>query len=206
MRVDLCDEAVRLARVLAELLPDEPEVLGLLALLLLTDDAEPLARRRRPATSCCSPDQDRSRWDRDEIDGGTALVEVALRRSGGAPGPYALASGDRWRATRPHRRSSETDWPQIATLYAHLEAVQPTAVVRLNRAVAVAEVDGPEAGLLSSTPSPGSSGSNTSTRPAPTCCGASAGIARPPTSTAPRLALTARHPRRFLRRRLAELG
>ena len=145
VRVDLCDEALRLARLLSELLPDEPEVLGLLALLLLTDSRR-TTRVDAVGNVVLLADQDRSQWNRAQIDEGAALVEVALRRTHGAPGPYALqAAIAACHATAP--TFADTDWVDIAALYRALEVVQPGPIVRLNRAVAVAEVDGPEAAL-----------------------------------------------------------
>jgi RNA polymerase sigma-70 factor (ECF subfamily) len=145
VRVDLCDEAIRLARVLATLLPDEPEVLGLLGLLLLTD-ARRATRIDDVGDLVLLEDQDRGRWDAGQVAEGATLVEEALRRSAGRPGPYALqAAIAACHATAPTYRA--TDWLEIARLYEYLEAVQPGPVVRLNRAVAVAEVDGPESAL-----------------------------------------------------------
>ncbi|MGW5174157.1 RNA polymerase sigma factor [Streptomyces sp. NPDC004082] len=143
VRTDLCAEALRLARVLARLMPDEPEVLGLLALLLLHD-----SRRgtRVDATGALVTleDQDRGAWDRAAIEEGAALVETALRR--GRPGPYqiqaAIAACHTTAAT-----AGETDWADIAALYAELARRVPSAVVRLNRAVAVGMAEGPGQGL-----------------------------------------------------------
>ncbi len=143
LRLNLCDEAIRLARVLAELMPDEPEVLGLLALLLLTHSRTP-ARTAPGRPLVLLPDQDRSRWDRALIDEGQALVRRCLRRN--QPGPYqiqaAIAAVHSAAAT-----AAQTDWGQILMLYDQLMACAPTAVVALNRAVALAEVEGPQAGL-----------------------------------------------------------
>ncbi|WP_433145603.1 RNA polymerase sigma factor [Actinomadura nitritigenes] len=143
VRADLCAEAVRLARVLAGLMPDEPEVHGLLALLLLQDSRR--AARQDAAGNLVPLDaQDRSRWDAARIAEGVRLLDGALRR--GEPGPYqvqaAIAACHATAAT-----AEETDWPQIAALYGRLEAMSPGPVVRLNRAVAVAMADGPAAGL-----------------------------------------------------------
>ncbi|MGQ0432241.1 MAG: RNA polymerase sigma factor [Microthrixaceae bacterium] len=145
VRVDLCDEAIRLARLLAEVLPDETEVLGLLALLLLTD-ARRTTRVDPAGELVLLAAQDRGAWDRHQIAEGTALLEVALRRAAGSPGPYALqaaiaavhAEAPRW---------ADTDWNELVGLYDLLVAVLPTPVVALNRAVAIGERDGPEAGL-----------------------------------------------------------
>ncbi|HVE62473.1 MAG TPA: RNA polymerase sigma factor [Mycobacteriales bacterium] len=142
-RTDLSAEAIRLARVLVELMPDEPEVIGLLALLLLTE-----ARRGARATSDGSlvllPDQDRSRWDQTLVAEGHDLVRVCLRRD--KPGPYQLQAA----INAVHCDAvvaQDTDWVQILALYDQLLAITPTPVVALNRAIAVAEVHGPEAAL-----------------------------------------------------------
>jgi len=143
VRTDLCAEAIRLARLLVELMPDEPEALGLLALLLLTDARTP-ARVADDGSVVRLADQDRSRWDRDEIAEGHALVRACLRR--GRPGPYQIqAAIAAVHADAP--TADDTDWGQIVQLYDQLLVVAPTPVVSLNRAVAVAERDGPEAGL-----------------------------------------------------------
>jgi len=145
VRIDLCDEAVRLARLLRELLPDEAEVAGLLALLVLTD-ARRATRVDDAGDLVLLADQDRSRWDHAAIGEGSALVAEALRRSAGSPGPYQLqAAIAACHATSP--AYADTDWRQIAELYRLLEERAPSPVVSLNRAVAVAERDGPEAGL-----------------------------------------------------------
>jgi RNA polymerase sigma-70 factor (ECF subfamily) len=145
VRLDLCDEAIRLARLLASLLPDESEVLGLLALLLVTD-ARRSTRVDAAGELVLLADQDRSQWDRALIDEGAELVSVALRRAAGRPGPYAVqaaiaavhGSAPSWEAT---------DWDEVVGLYDVLVRVLPTPVVRLNRAVAVGERSGPAAGL-----------------------------------------------------------
>ena len=145
VRVDLCDEAVRLARLLRQLLPDEAEVAGLLALLLLTD-ARRATRADADGDLVLMADQDRARWDRGAIDEGAALAADALRRSAGAPGPYQLqAAIAACHATSP--TYADTDWAQIAELYRLLELRAPSPVVTLNRAVAIAEGAGLEAGL-----------------------------------------------------------
>jgi RNA polymerase sigma-70 factor, ECF subfamily len=145
VRVDLCDEAVRLARLLRDLLPDEGEVAGLLALLLLTD-ARRATRVDAAGDLVLLTDQDRSLWDRVAIAEGAALVVEALRRSAGSPGAYQLqAAIAACHATSPTYEA--TDWGEIAELYRILEARAPSPVVSLNRAVAVAECDGPDAGL-----------------------------------------------------------
>ncbi|MEA2827389.1 MAG: polymerase sigma-70 factor, subfamily [Actinomycetota bacterium] len=143
VRRGLCAEAIRLGRTLARLMPDEPEALGLLALMLLHD-----ARRgtRVDAAGDLVPleDQDRSGWDGAAIEEGVATLDAALRR--GEPGPYqvqaAIAAGH---ATAS--RAADTDWAEIAGLYRQLARFLPSAVVELNRAVAVAMADGPAAGL-----------------------------------------------------------
>jgi len=143
VRANLCDEAIRLARVLAELMPDEPEVLGLLALLLLTYSRTP-ARTAPGHPLVLLPDQDRSLWDRALIDEGQALVRRCLRRN--QPGPYQIqAAIAAVHSAAP--AAAQTDWRQILMLYDQLMACAPTAVVALNRAVALAEVEGPQAGL-----------------------------------------------------------
>jgi RNA polymerase sigma-70 factor, ECF subfamily len=143
IRKDLCVEAIRLARLLAELMPDEPEVAGLLALLLLTQSRE-AARTAPDGALVLLPDQDRSLWDRALIAEGQELVRACLRR--GRPGPYQIQAA----INAVHSDAAAaglTDWGQILTLYDQLMACAPTQVVALNRAVALAEVDGPQAGL-----------------------------------------------------------
>jgi RNA polymerase sigma-70 factor (ECF subfamily) len=143
VRRDLCVEAIRLTRTLTELMPDEPEALGLLALMLLHD-----ARREGRVDDAGDliplEDQDRTRWDLDEIGEGVERLDAALRRE--QPGPYqvqaAIAACHATAAT-----ADETDWVDIAALYGALARMNPSAVVELNRAVAVAMADGPEAGL-----------------------------------------------------------
>jgi len=143
VRLNLCDEAIRLARVLAGLMPDEPEVLGLLALLLLTYSRTP-ARTAPGHPLVLLPDQDRSLWDRALIDEGQALVRRCLRRN--QRGPYQIqAAIAAVHSAAP--AAAQTDWRQILVLYDQLMACAPTAVVALNRAVALAEVEGPQAGL-----------------------------------------------------------
>lgn len=143
VRTDLCAEAVRLARLLAELMPDEPEVWGLLALLLLISSREP-ARVAEDGSPVVLAEQDRASWDRDMIEEGQAIVRRCLRI--GLPGPYqiqAAISAVHADATT----AADTDWSQILTLYDQLLAVAPGPVVALNRAVAVAEVAGPDVAL-----------------------------------------------------------
>jgi RNA polymerase sigma-70 factor (ECF subfamily) len=143
VRDDLCREAVRLARLLAELMPDEPEVKGLSALLLLSEARRP-ARTAGDGSIVLLPDQDRSLWDRELIAEGHALVRACLRRN--QPGPYQLQAAIN--AVHTDAASAEeTDWAQIIALYDQLLVWTPTPVVALNRAVAVAQVEGPQAGL-----------------------------------------------------------
>ena len=140
-RADLSAEAIRLGRLLAELLPDEPEVMGLLALMLLHESRR---AARTSAELVLLGEQDRTRWDRAAIVEGTAMVERALRMR--SVGPYqlqaAIAAVHAEAATPEH-----TDWAQIAGLYDVLLRVEPTPVVELNRAAAIAMRDGPAAGL-----------------------------------------------------------
>ncbi|WP_395658578.1 RNA polymerase sigma factor [Nocardioides sp.] len=142
IREDLTAEAIRLGRILRALLPDEPEVAGLLALMLLTD-----ARRRSRVAGgelVTLPEQDRGGWDRELIAEGHALVRECLAR--GRPGQYQLlAAINAVHTDAP--TASDTDWAQIATLYDQLYALAPSPVVALNRAVAVAELDGAAVGL-----------------------------------------------------------
>ena len=143
VRAELCAEAIRLARLLAELMPDEPEVLGLLALLLLTG-ARSRARTRPDGSLVRLADQDRSLWDQAMIAEGQDLVRACLRRN--APGLYQLQAA----ISAVHSdagTAADTDWRQILALYDQLMAAAPTPVVALNRVVAVAEVQGPAAAL-----------------------------------------------------------
>ena len=143
VRRELCAEALRLGRVLAELMPDEPEVLGLLALMLLVSSRRE-ARTGDGGELVLLADQDRGRWDRDQIAEGQAIVRRCLRR--GQPGPYQLqAAINAVHSDAP--AAAATDWGQILALYDQLLAMAPSPVVALNRAVAVAEVEGPEAAL-----------------------------------------------------------
>ncbi len=143
IREELATEAIRLGRLLAELMPDEPEVLGLLALMLLLNSRR-AARTTAAGDLVPLPDQDRGLWDRELIDEGQSLVRRCLRRN--QPGPYQVQAainavhGDALTA-------DETDWDQIIALYDQLLAFTPTSVVALNRAVAVAEVEGPRTAL-----------------------------------------------------------
>jgi RNA polymerase sigma-70 factor (ECF subfamily) len=143
VRQNLSAEAIRLARVLARLMPDEPEAAGLLALMLLHDARRP-ARLDTQGDLVTLEDQDRSLWDATEIGEGVSLLEDALRR--GRPGPYQIqAAIAACHATAP--TAGRTDWPQIAALYGRLLEFLPTAVVELNYAVAVGMARGPLAGL-----------------------------------------------------------
>ena len=143
LRLDLCAEAIRLARVLAGLMPDEPEAQGLLALLLLLH-----ARRSARVTAAGAlvrlAEQDRRLWDRELIAEGQAIVRACVQR--GHPGPYQVqAAVNAVHSLAPS--IEETDWRAILALYDQLYALTPTPVVALNRAVALAEVRGPAAGL-----------------------------------------------------------
>jgi RNA polymerase sigma-70 factor (ECF subfamily) len=143
VRGDLCDEAIRLARLLARLMPDEAETLGLLALLLLTD-ARRAARLRPDGSFVGLDEQDRTLWDAERIAEGARVLEraFALRR----PGPYVIQAA----IAALHDQAptwEETDWPQIAALYAELERHDASPVVTINRAVAVGFADGAQAGL-----------------------------------------------------------
>ena len=144
IRGELCDQAIRLARALAAAMPGEPEVTGLLALLLLTD-ARREARVGPAGDLILLEDQDRGRWDRALITEGEELIERAFRQ--GRPGPYqlhaAIAACHSGAAT-----AAATDWREIALLYGELIRYEPTPVVEANRAVAVAMSEGPAAGLV----------------------------------------------------------
>ena len=143
VREDLCAEAVRLGRLLADLMPDEPEVIGLLALMLLTMSRR-AARTGAAGELVPLPEQDRSVWDRALISEGHGLVRACLRR--GQPGPYQIQAAINAVHTDA-ATAAGTDWGQIVQLYDQLLAVSPGPVVRLNRAVAVAQIDGPAAAL-----------------------------------------------------------
>jgi RNA polymerase sigma-70 factor, ECF subfamily len=143
VRAPLCEEAIRLARLLLRLFPSEPEIMGLTALLLLQHARAP-ARLDSDGGIVLLDDQDRRLWNRGLIAEGLALIDKALRHK--RPGPYqiqAAIAALHARATRPE----DTDWAQIDLLYATLERMQPSPVVTLNRAVAVAKVQGPAAAL-----------------------------------------------------------
>jgi RNA polymerase sigma-70 factor, ECF subfamily len=143
VREDLCEEAIRLGRLLAALMPGEPEVMGLLALMLLTDSRR-AARLSADGELVLLSDQDRGLWNRNLIAEGQALVRHCLARN--EPGPYQIQAA----INAVHSdalTASATDWRQIVQLYDQLMAITPSAVVALNRAVAVAEVRGPEVAL-----------------------------------------------------------
>ncbi|WP_309136441.1 RNA polymerase sigma factor [Nocardioides campestrisoli] len=147
VRIDLCAEAIRLTRVLRVLMPDEPEVMGLLALMLLTE-------ARRPARVVDGrlvplAEQDRTRWDQALVAEGHALVRECLRRNHAGlshPGHHQLHAAINAVHTDA-ATAEETDWSQLLALYDQLYAVTPTPVVAVNRALVLAELDGPEAGL-----------------------------------------------------------
>jgi RNA polymerase sigma-70 factor, ECF subfamily len=143
VRDDLCAEAIRLGRLLAELMPDEPEVMGLLALMLLIESRR--ATRTTPdGNLVILADQDRSLWDRSLIAEGQAIVRQYLRRN--QPGPYQIqAAINAVHSDAP--APAQTDWWQILQLYNQLRSLAPSPIVDLNRAVAVAEVEGPDAAL-----------------------------------------------------------
>jgi RNA polymerase sigma-70 factor, ECF subfamily len=142
-RLDLCPEAIRLARILAKLMPDEPEVDGLLALLLLSESRH-RSRIRRDGSLVLLGEQDRNQWDQAMIDEGLALVRGCLRRN--QPGPYQLQAA----INAVHADAAtfeQTDWLQIVALYDQLLEVAPTRVVALNRAIAIGELHGPAPAL-----------------------------------------------------------
>ncbi|HZR84268.1 MAG TPA: RNA polymerase sigma factor [Candidatus Binatia bacterium] len=143
VRADLCSEAIRLARILCSLLPEEREPRSLLALMLL-HDARRAARTTPDGDLVLLEEQDRTRWDHEQIAEGLALAAESLRA--GPAGPYALQAGIAAEHARA-ARAADTDWARIAALYGALLDIQPSPVVELNRAVAVAMSDGPEAGL-----------------------------------------------------------
>jgi RNA polymerase sigma-70 factor (ECF subfamily) len=143
IREDLCAEAIRLGRVLAELLPHDPEVMGLLALMLLIESRR-AARTTSDGGLVLLADQDRQLWDRRLISEGQAIVRACLARN--KPGPYQIQAAIN-AVHSDARVASATDWPQILRLYDQLLSITPSPVVALNRAVAVAEVEGAEAAL-----------------------------------------------------------
>jgi hypothetical protein len=182
IREDRCKEAIRLGRLLAELMPDEAEVLGLLALMLLIES-------RRPAPTAADgalvqlADRDRREWNQAAILEGQRLVRRCLRRN--QPGPYQIQAAIN--AVHSDAPSAEaTDWRQIVELYDLLVEVVPTRVAALNRAVAVAEVDGPEE-ALTLVEDLALDRSTCSTRSGPTFSAASAARQKPPKPTSGRL-------------------
>ena len=141
IRTELADEAIRLARVLVETLPGDPEARALLALMLLQHSRRD-ARLDEAGEMVLLEDQDRSRWDRDQIEQGLALVDTLT----GVVGPYSIQA----RIAAEHaraERAEDTDWRRIGLLYGQLKRIQPSPVIELNRAIAVAMDEGPEAGL-----------------------------------------------------------
>jgi RNA polymerase sigma-70 factor, ECF subfamily len=143
VRDDLCAEAVRLGRLLVALMPDEPDAQGLLALMLLTESRR-AARTTEGGDLVLLADQDRSLWDRELIAEGQDIVRRCLRRN--QPGPYQIqAAINAVHSDAP--TAAATDWPQILQLYDQLTSLDPSPVVALNRAVALAEVDGPQTAL-----------------------------------------------------------
>jgi RNA polymerase sigma-70 factor (ECF subfamily) len=149
-REELSAEAIRLGRTLCELMPDEPEAIGLLGLMLLVHSRS-AARTTAQGELVPLPEQDRDLWDRDLIEQGQGLVRRCLARN--EPGPYQIqAAINAVHSDAPS--AGDTDWSQILTLYDQLLLVAPTAVVALNRAVAVAEVDGPQPALALIDPLP----------------------------------------------------
>jgi RNA polymerase sigma-70 factor (ECF subfamily) len=143
IRLPLCEEAIRLARLLLRLFPHDPEIMGLLALLLL-QHSRASARLDADGAIVLLEDQERTLWDRGMIAEGLVLIDKAVRHR--SPGPYQLQAAIaalHARATRP----DDTDWSGIERLYGALEALQPSPVITLNRAVALAKIEGPEAAL-----------------------------------------------------------
>ncbi|WP_284762396.1 RNA polymerase sigma factor [Arthrobacter sp. efr-133-R2A-63] len=143
VREELCREALRLGRLIVDLMPDEPEAKGLLALMLLLD-ARRAARTAYDGGLVLLADQDRSLWDADHIAEGQSLVRQCLKRN--QPGPYQLQAAIN-AVHSDAAQPADTDWGQILALYGQLLAMEPTPVVALNRAVALAEVEGPAKGL-----------------------------------------------------------
>ena len=143
IRADLCSEAIRLGRQLAELLPDEPEVLGLLALMLLVESRR-TARTTADGGLVPLAEQDRGRWNRELVAEGQAILRECLRRN--EPGVYQIQAAINAVHSDAHSAAT-TDWPQILQLYDHLLVYDASPIVALNRAVALAEVEGPAAAL-----------------------------------------------------------
>ena len=143
MGAELCYEGIRLGRILAELMPEEPEALGLLALMLLIDSRRD-ARTDAAGDLVTLEEQDRSLWKRDQIDAGAELIDRALRMR--RPGQFQLQAAIAALHVE-YDRPDDTDWPQIARLYEKLLQFLPTPVVRLNHAAALATASGPESGL-----------------------------------------------------------
>jgi RNA polymerase sigma-70 factor, ECF subfamily len=144
VRADLCAEAIRLGRLLAQLMPDEPEVMGLLALMLLLE-ARREARTTPDGSLVLLADQDRHRWDRELIAEGQSIVRQCLRRN--QPGPYQIQAAIN-AVHSDAATTAGTDWQQILQLYDQLLALAPGPVVALNRAIVVAEIQGPDAALM----------------------------------------------------------
>jgi RNA polymerase sigma-70 factor (ECF subfamily) len=143
VRIGLCEEAIRLARLLLRLFPSEPEVMGLMA-LLLSQHARAKARLDRDNEIVLLEDQDRKLWNREMIGEALVLVEKALRHR--RPGPYQVQAAIAAVHSRA-ARAADTDWQEIDTLYGVLEQLQPSPIVTLNRAVAVSKLRGPAAAL-----------------------------------------------------------
>lgn len=143
LRAELCDEALHLGRVLAELLPQEPEVLGLLALMMLIDARREAREQNGLLVQLAA--QDRSQWKQERIEEGQELVRACLRRN--QPGPYQIQAAIN-AVHSDARHAQDTDWAQIVALYEQLMTLAPSPVVALNRAVAVAELQGPGTALL----------------------------------------------------------
>jgi RNA polymerase sigma-70 factor (ECF subfamily) len=143
VRAELCDEAIRLGRMVTTLMPREPEATGLLALMLLVD-ARRAARLGSAGEMIVLAEQDRARWNRARIEEGQALVRRCLRWH--RPGPYQIQAAIN-AVHADARTAADTDWPQILALYDQLAAIAPSPIVALNRAVVVAEMHGPRAAL-----------------------------------------------------------
>ncbi len=181
VRHELCEEAIRLGRMLVELLPAQAEPKGLLALMLLHDSRRE-TRLDGSGDIVLLEDQDRARWDRAQIDEGAALVEAALRAGGRPPGPYALqAAIAAVHAQAP--TAAATDWGQITALYGVLARVHPTPVVELNRAVCRADSSRVSRWWMSSISAASSPGITCCPSRGPSCCAGSAATPRPPSPT-----------------------